>query len=271
MVSGMAPTMVSFAAGQAGFTVVVVILFNIIASVGWKVGLTRIEDVAIGCALSVVVGLLFWPRGATGTLGRALSEASVTNSGFLADAVDRLTFTTRHVDTGPGQRSAHSAYLRLDDAFRQFLAERGAKVVPVEIVTDLFTGANRIRLAAFTLATLPVHPVEPGQQELESMAIAGAVLRDSYAASHRWYEEFGEILDNRRQSLDPPPVNDETMHHVLRGAVEDASARRRGDQLRATLQMLWADQILETQRQVQAELASAADLFFHRRRRSILT
>jgi hypothetical protein len=271
LVSGMAPTMVSFAAGQAGFTVVVVILFNIIAPVGWKVGLTRIEDVAIGCAVSVVVGLLFWPRGATGALGRALSEAFVRNSGFLADAVDRLTFTTRHVDTGPGERSAHSAYLRLDDAFRQFLAERGAKVVPVETVADLFTGANRIRLAAFTLATLPVHPVEPGQQELESVAIAGAVLRDSYAASHRWYEEFGEILDNRRQSLDPPPVNDETMHNVLRGAVDDASARRRGDQLRATLHMLWADQILETQRQVQAELASAADLFSHRRRRSILT
>jgi hypothetical protein len=271
LVSGMAPTMVSFAAGQAGFTVVVVILFNIIAPVGWKVGLTRIEDVVIGCAVSVVVGLLFWPRGATGALGRALSEAFVTNSGFLADAVDRLTVTTRNVDTGPGQRSAHSAYLRLDDAFRQFLAERGAKVVPVETVADLFTGANRIRLAAFTLATLPAIPVEPGQPELESVAVAGAVLRDSYAASHRWYEEFGEILDNRRQSLDPPPINDETMHDALRGAVDDASARRRADQLRATLHMLWADQILETQRQVQTELASAADLFSHRRRRSILT
>ena len=271
LASGVAPTMVSFAAGQAGFTVLVVILFNIIAPDGWKVGLTRIEDVAIGCAVSVVVGLLFWPRGATGALGRALSEAFVTNSGFLADAVDRLTVTTRHVDTGQGERSAHSAYLRLDDAFRQFLAERGAKVVPVETVADLFTGANRVRLAAFTLATLPVRSAEPGQQELESVAIAGAVLRDSYAASHRWYEEFGEILDNRRQSLDPPPINDETMHNVLRGAVDDASARRRGDQLRATLHMLWADQILETQRQVQAELASAAYLFSHRSGRSILT
>jgi len=271
LVSGMASAMVSFAAGQAGFTVLVVILFNIIVPVGWKVGLTRIEDVAMGCAVSVVVGLLFWPRGATGALGRALSEAFVTNSGFLADAVDRLTVMTRHVDTGPGERSAHSAYLRLDDAFRQFLAERGAKVVPIKTVADLFTGANRIRLAAFTLATLPVHPVEAGQHELESVAIAGAVLRDSYAASHRWYQEFGEILDNRRQSLDPPPVNDGTMHNVLRGAVDDASARRRGDQLRATLQMLWADQILETQRQVQTELASAADLFSHRRGRSILT
>ena len=65
LVSGVAPSMISFAAGQAGFTLVVVILFNIIQPLGWKVGLTRIEDVAIGCAVSVVVGVLFWPRGAT--------------------------------------------------------------------------------------------------------------------------------------------------------------------------------------------------------------
>ncbi len=54
LVSGMAPSMISFAAGQAGFTVMVVILFNIIQPSGWRVGLTRIEDVAIGCAVSVV-------------------------------------------------------------------------------------------------------------------------------------------------------------------------------------------------------------------------
>ena len=102
LVSGVAPSMISFAAGQAGFTLVVVILFNIIQPLGWKVGLTRIEDVAIGCAVSVVVGVLFWPRGATATLGRALSQAFVASSGYLSDAVDRLTVTTNVVDTRPG-------------------------------------------------------------------------------------------------------------------------------------------------------------------------
>ena len=76
LVSGIAPSMISFVAGQAAFTVVVIILFNIIEPVGWRVGLTRIEDVAIGCGVSIVVGLLFWPRGATAALGRALSKPS---------------------------------------------------------------------------------------------------------------------------------------------------------------------------------------------------
>ena len=173
LVSGVAPSMISFAAGQAGFTLVVIILFNIIDPVGWKVGLTRIEDVALGCAVSIVVGLLFWPRGATAALGRALSQAFVTSSGYLSDAVERLTTTTRPVDTEPGQRASHRAYLLLDDVFRQYLAESGAKVVSVDTVTNLFTGSNRLRLAAYTLAMLPTPPLEPGLAELETVAVAG--------------------------------------------------------------------------------------------------
>jgi uncharacterized membrane protein YccC len=270
LVSGAAPAMISFAAGQAGFTLVVIILFNIIEPTGWKVGLTRIEDVVIGCGVSIVVGVLFWPRGATAALGRALSEAFVASSGYLADAVDRLTATSRLVDTDPARQASHSAYLRLDDAFRQFLGERGAKVMSVDVVANLITGSNRIRLAGYTLAALKAWPPEPGQPELESVAIAGAVLRDSYASSHRWYEEFGELLAGRRRTLGPLPSHDEALHGILRRAFDDVRARQRVDRLRAMLQMLWADDLLETQRQVQVDLAGAAELFANRTRRSFM-
>ena len=268
-VSGVAPSMISFAAGQAAFTLMVIILFNIIQPSGWKVGLTRIEDVAIGCGVSIVVGLLFWPRGAMAALGRALSDVFAMSSGYLADAIVRLTTPNGKVDMAPGQRASHIAYLRLDDAFRQFLAERGAKIVPVDVVANLFTGSNRIRLAAFTLSAQPVLAPEAGLSELESVTVAGAVLRDSYASSHRWYEEFGEVLGGQRGSLDPPPEQDETLHTVLRKALDDSRVGRRGDQLRATLQMLWADEILDTQRQVQADLAESVELFARQRRRLV--
>jgi hypothetical protein len=265
LVAGVAPSMISFAAGQAGFTVALIIIFNLIVPTGWTVGLTRVEDVAIGAAVSVGVGLLFWPRGATAALGRALSDAFVASSGYLADAVDRLTSTNRAVDTRPAQRAADTAYLRLDDAFRQFLAERGAKVVPAETVARLFTGTNRIRLAGYMLSTLPRSTSGSDGSELESVAIAGAVLRDSYASSHRWYEEFAEMLADRRDSLDPPPTAGENLHDVLQGALSDAQARGRGDQVRVTLQMMWALELLEAQRQVQADLAESANLFARRK------
>jgi hypothetical protein len=270
LVSGVVPSMISFAAGQAGFTLVVIILFNIIDPTGWEVGLTRIEDVAMGCGVSIVVGLLFWPRGATAALGRAMAAAFVQSSAYLADAVDRLTFTTHPVDTGPAQRASHTAYLRLDDAFREFLAERGAKVVPVETVAMLVTGSNRIRLAAYTLASLPQISVRQNQPELESVAIAGAVLRDSYTSSYRWYEAFAETLADRSESVDPPPVNDRVLHDVLLNAFEDARDGQRDDLLRMTMQMFWADELLETQHQVQVDLADSAGLFARWRQRGLL-
>jgi uncharacterized membrane protein YccC len=269
LVSGVVPSMISFAAGQAGFTLVVIILFNIIDPTGWEVGLTRIEDVAMGCGVSIVVGLLFWPRGATAALGRAMAAAFVQSSAYLADAVDRLTITTHPVDTGPAQRASHTAYLRLDDAFREFLAERGAKVVPVETVAMLVTGSNRIRLAAYTLASLPQISVRQNQPELESVAIAGAVLRDSYTSSYRWYEAFAETLADRSESIDPPPVNDRVLHDVLLNAFEDARDGQRDDLLRMTMQMFWADELLETQHQVQVDLADSAGLFARWRQRGL--
>jgi hypothetical protein len=271
LLAGAAPALVSFVAGQAAFTLTVVILFNIIDPTGWKVGLTRIEDVAIGCGVSLVVGLLFWPRGARTALGRALSEAFALNSSYLADAVDRLTMTEQMVDTEPGQLACHRAYLLLDDAYRQYFAEQGTKVVPVETVASLFTGANRLRLAAYTLGSLPVEPPDEGSNEVESVAVAGAVLRDSYAATHRWYEEFSDLLAERRHHMGLPHREDEVLQGALRHAIDDVRAQQRHDRMRTTLQMLWANELLENQSQMQSDLLASADLFVTRRRHRAVT
>ena len=82
--AGVAPAAVSFAAGQAAFTLTIVFLFNIIQPTGWRVGLLRVEDVAIGCAVSLLVGLLFWPRGAAAALRRALADAYTDSAAYLA-------------------------------------------------------------------------------------------------------------------------------------------------------------------------------------------
>jgi Fusaric acid resistance protein-like len=270
LLSGMAPSMISFAAGQAAFTLVVIILFNIIQPIGWRVGLTRIEDVAIGCGVSIVVGLLFWPRGATAALGRALSTAFAASSAYLVDAVERLTVTSRHVDTEASQQASHRAYAICDDAFRQYFAERGAKVVSVQTVSRLYTGSNRLRLGAFILDTFPVRAPDPGQPELESVAVAEAVLRDSYAATHRWYQRFADVLADRHDVIDAPVPHGEVLHEVLRTAFEDVRAQRRTDRVQTTLQMLWADELLENQSQMQSDLQASADLFVSGKRRNRL-
>jgi len=148
LVAGIAPA-VSFTAGQAGFTVTLLILFNIISPVGWQVGLVRIEDVAIGCAVSLVVGALFWPRGAGGALRRALAEAYADCGAYLRTAAGGGT-AVGGSDAGVHAAAARAAAAarRLDDAFRQYLAERGNKRVSLAQVASLLTGVAGLRLTA---------------------------------------------------------------------------------------------------------------------------
>ena len=135
-------------------------------------------------------------------------------------------------------------------------------MVPVETVANLFTGSNRIRFAAFTLSTLPAFPPESGHHELESVSVAGAVLRDSFASSHRWYEEFAEMLADRAASrwIHRRPTTRSCTTCSRRRSTR-RGARRGGERLRKMLQMLWAEELLEAQRQVQADLAAEADRF----------
>ena len=80
--------------GQAAFTVTVAVLFNLLVPVGWKVGVVRIEDVALGCAVSVLAGTLLWPRGVSALVGDDLAD--VFRSGRLLPVPGR----------GLGDRSA---------------------------------------------------------------------------------------------------------------------------------------------------------------------
>ena len=66
--SAYASTALGFVAGQAALTVFAVILFGILAPRQEAVGLVRVEDIAIGGAISVAVG-------AVQQLGRAGSRA----------------------------------------------------------------------------------------------------------------------------------------------------------------------------------------------------
>src|SRR5207237_7788831 len=99
LLAAYAPRAISFAAGQAGFTVVLFILFNIIQPVGWRVGVIRVEDVAIGFAISLGVGLLFWPRGAGALLRADLAAA-------YARGADYVLATTQHLIDGRGAEEA---------------------------------------------------------------------------------------------------------------------------------------------------------------------
>ena len=86
LVAAYAPGTIPFVVGLASFTVTISVLYNIIVPVGWKVGALRVEDVAIGAAVSAVVGALFWPRGATAVVGDDLADAFHRGGLYLVQA-----------------------------------------------------------------------------------------------------------------------------------------------------------------------------------------
>ncbi len=81
------PGAVNYVVGQAGFTVFVVVLFNIFVPEGWRTGLVRVQDIAIGAGISVAVGALLWPRGARGVARRAFAELLRAGAAHLSVAL----------------------------------------------------------------------------------------------------------------------------------------------------------------------------------------
>ena len=108
LVAAYAPGTTPFLVGQAAFTVTIVVLFNLLVPVGWTVGLLRIEDVAIGCAVSLAVGVLFWPRGVSSVVGDDLADAFRSGAAYLTQAVDwALSELTGAAERGARRRERH--------------------------------------------------------------------------------------------------------------------------------------------------------------------
>jgi uncharacterized membrane protein YccC len=154
-VAAYAPGTAPFAVGQAAFTVTVVVIFNLLAPAGWQVGLLRIEDVAIGCAVSLVVGIAFWPRGAAAIVGDDLADAFRQGGRYLTQAVDwALGLRHRPPESAVAAITAGS---RLDEALRAYLAEQGTKRLTNDEVWGLVMATTRLRLTAYAVASLPAN------------------------------------------------------------------------------------------------------------------
>ena len=189
LVAAFAPNTVSFAAGQAAFTVTVVVLFNILVPVGWKVGLVRVQDVAIGCAAALVVGLLLWPGGAAARVRRALAEAYRSSADLLHETVH--TTVTEPLGRVADRHPAQASVARLDSALRQYLAERGLRPEGLETVTAVINGVGRLRLSAEGIdeLTRPRFPVTGRDGEI------AALLLGRSAGTQGWFHGIANALE----------------------------------------------------------------------------
>ncbi|KHO20363.1 fusaric acid resistance protein [Mycolicibacterium setense] len=142
--SAYVPKVGSFIAGQAAFTMMVLINFNLIAPTGWRVGLVRVEDVVVGALVGIVASVLLWPRGATASVSKAIDEARAVGAKFLDAAVLRVTRGASEAATDRVIALGHdtlTATRTLDDAVRQYLSETGG---PTDQRAPAVRAANRV-------------------------------------------------------------------------------------------------------------------------------
>ena len=253
LLAAYAPRAISFAAGQAGFTMTLLVLFNIIQPVGWQVGVVRVEDVAIGFAVSLGVGVLFWARGAGALLRSDLANAFARGADYVAAAMRELAMGGDASETARAANAADAAAHRLDDVFRQYLLERSATRSKMEDVAALVSGTARVRRAAQSLVALRSMMHGPGRVTGCGEHIAGELT-----ALQVWYVAFGAALADQR-AVPAPHLRDRDGRRELLECARAVAGS--GDKLskQAALILVLAAQHLENLRRLEARLGGRAN------------
>jgi uncharacterized membrane protein YgaE (UPF0421/DUF939 family) len=207
------PRVASFAAGQAAFTMAVLIILNLIAPTGWRLGFLRIEDITAGAAVAVVASLLLWPRGATASVYAAIDAALDLGSRYLQAAVLRVTGDASQ-DTDDNVSALGSDALAagrtVDDAVRHYLSETGSQADLCAPVVRAANRAVRLRRAADIIADTKA------PQPLSAYPRARAVLQ---AHTDAVCARLAGVTD---QTWDP--ITDEFVHALRAQSTGDHAA-----------------------------------------------
>ncbi len=272
-IAALAAGTASFQTGQAAFTFTVLVLLRVLHPTA-NFGLLRLDDVATGCAVAVVVGLLCWPRGAEGVLGRALADALGAISETLRAAVRRLAgdpaadTTTPAVDQPATAIRPHAsaapvspartmaAFARLDVALRQYRSERQAKNLADGEATMLFADALRARIDAELVNHVALAPnSRPSAPPLPAVA-AGHVLDAHLRDVEGFYRQIGEPRRRRGSVALTVPATPPAVRQSLADALLAAARSERFDQQVSALTMAWLADALEDQRATMQHLNS---------------
>ena len=186
----------SFMAGQAMFTMMVFIVFNLIQPTGWQVGLVRIEDIVLGALVGLTASLLLWPRGAVASVQRAINAALTVSSLYLTAAVNRIiegaSEQSDDVVMALSQDTL-TAVRTYGDAVRNYRADAAGAVDAS--VLDADNRIPRLRTTADLIADLTPPPLEVYQQ-------ARKVLEDHTSA-------MCALLTGEQSNTALPPISDD--------------------------------------------------------------
>ncbi len=155
------PGAVSFIAGQACFTMVIVVLFNLLKPSGWTLGLVRLEDVLIGAAIGLVIGMAIWPRGASLELARVVGRLFSAGGGYAQATVSRVMggpndgVPAGDTDMARWRDQVCIAAVDAEDVFSQYLSEPHQSDSPVMAWSALVASAHQLWFGSSLVELVP--------------------------------------------------------------------------------------------------------------------
>ena len=198
-VGGLLAGSINLVWGQAGFTVLVLVLFNLVDPIGWEIGIIRVEDVALGAAVGVLIGLAAWPRGATGQLAQSLADAVEACGNLVAATVERRLRPVSPEQLSRLRSRARAKTLRADGVLAVFLTERPKNAEEVAVWEQVSVFAHTRWYGAEMLAR---QSVAPPPREAANLVAALAKRVHELDAAHT---AVAAAISRREQ---PPPVRE---------------------------------------------------------------
>lgn len=216
---------VNYPVGQAAFSALILIAFGIVS---WPptiiTGVTRIEDIALGAVVALVVGLLMWPRGAVGALRTRLAVAIRSASDYMSTALAGFTDPfdaanlqqRRHVAVGDAERAAETYDLAL--------MQRG----PAEDMHP-WTRSTTAAYLLVSSARVVAHFARTTPSVREHPSLAQAIDTARIASEQHW-EAVAAIVAGQAAGTTTP---------ALRAALPTLPDIRSSDDARALIMAVW--------------------------------
>ncbi len=200
------PTAVSFVAGQAFFTMVIVVLFNLVKPAGWSVGLLRLEDVLIGAVIGLAIGMAIWPRGAGTELRRELGKLFAVGGTFARTTVTGLVRVGPGTDGDPTIEPGLVLHLQIaafnvEDVFSQYLSEPHQSNAPVMGWAAVVDAAHRLWFGAAVASLVPRLPAD----ERLTPAMADDIERAAGAVEGNYRQIAAALIDGSPLSFQSVP------------------------------------------------------------------
>jgi uncharacterized membrane protein YccC len=256
-IAAYAATTVGFALSQAAFTVNLIIVFNLISPAGWQLGLVRIEDVAAGAAVSIVVGILLWPRGARQELARSVSGFYRATAAYLGPAFDRVLGLEAAGDLEGIRRRAVRARDRADEGLKVLLSERGAKHMEPETATALVSAGNQGMLAADSLSVIAA---DLGYRALGCPDGAAAIRTQVQSLLAQLTGLADRLEDHRSSSGDTEPVSAQALRAAAIGCLSRGGVEVEGGKAALAVVMAreWAQNLARIETNLEQSVGEAA-------------